>query len=240
MACKKMYWILLLLTASCQESQEEKEQPINGDIHQMATKLDSIQVMLHRLEKEMHQKESMSAVTSNNAVTPLLDTPKPSPKKPLDIPPKKPIEPKKEKPTASQKPQNDTIYHYYTNGKISVKIHPWIDSERRIQFFDLYGHQTFETKDIWQSYSVTNRLFFHENGAVSKIEESTNPGASMYMYEATMTFSTTNDPLVKTTRKHPSTLDEILNERPWFWNKKAKAWVQQEVVKETNTPPGEE
>ncbi len=132
---------------------------------------------------------------------------------------------------------NDTLYHYYSNGKVSVKIHPWNNDKRTLELFDLYGNLTFHTEDVRSHYSIFNQLHFHANGAVSKIEESTNPGASLYHYTAIMTFSTTNQPEIRTNHQWPCTVAEQLESRtPWFWNKNTGQWVKQEVVIETNFP----
>jgi hypothetical protein len=137
----------------------------------------------------------------------------------------------------AREPSNDTLYHYYINGSISVKIHPWTNDKRTIELFDLYGQKTFSTEDIRLSYTQFNQLHFHPNGAVSKIEESYNPGASLYHYTAVMTFGTTNDPIIRTHQQWPSTVEEHMKgQLPWFWNKKNQQWVQQEIVIETSTP----
>jgi hypothetical protein len=145
--------------------------------------------------------------------------------------------PKPERPPEPKQPQvEDTIRHLYSNGSLSVKISPWSEGRQSIWLYDLYGRNTFETENIRHSYSVSNDLKFHPNGAVSTIIEHMNPGASLYMYKSTMTFSTTNEPLVRKDEKWPSSLDEIMKERPWFWNKQTRQWIQQEIVIETNWP----
>lgn len=134
-------------------------------------------------------------------------------------------------------PDKDTIYHYYVNGKISVKIHPWKDGHRKIELFDLYGKRTYDTKDIRLSYSRSNHFTFHSNGGVHKIRESFNPGASMYMYENVMEFSTTNEPLVMYKSQWPATLEETMESQiPWFWNKRTGNWEKQELIYEQLTP----
>ncbi len=130
----------------------------------------------------------------------------------------------------SEKVIEEPTFYYYANGDISVKITPWKDHRRTITLYDLEGNVTFSTEDIKMSYSVFNRLKFHDNGAVKEMVESRNPGASLYMYSATMTFSTTNEPLKMVKSKTPSTLDEMICDSvPWFWDKKSKSWYKQET-----------
>lgn len=129
------------------------------------------------------------------------------------------------------KVKEEPMYHYYANGSVSVKITPWVDHRRTIILFDLEGNETFTTEEVHMSYSVHNRLKFHENGAVKEMVESTNPGASMYMCTATMTFSTINEPLKMIKSKSPSSLEDMIEETiPWFWNKKSKSWFKQESI----------
>lgn len=143
--------------------------------------------------------------------------------------------PQKQKPRT---PANDTTYHYYTNGKISVKITPWQESKRQLYFYDLKGVKTFELEDVRHSYSITTHLKFHPNGAASKAEIHNNPGASRYWYETKITFDTTNEPLVKYSRQMPPEHLDLEGNLPSFWNKQKQQWVKQEIVKETSTPDG--
>jgi len=159
---------------------------------------------------------------------------------PQTITKSKPLPQPQTQPQPQPKPKpNDTIFHYYSNGKVSAKFHPWVDYERKLELFDLYGVKTFETIEIRKSYSVSFHLSFHPNGAVSKIEEYSNPGASLYTYQAVMKFSTTNNPEVRTESRTPmySIEEMITKNRPYFWNKKEFRWVQQEIVVETISPP---
>jgi len=134
--------------------------------------------------------------------------------------------------------QKDTTYHYYINGAVSVKIFPKEKNEQKIILYNLYGEPTYELKNIWHSYSVVNHLTFHENGAVKLVITSTNPGASRYMYKTETTFGSTNKPELQIHSKSPASLNEIMAEKPYFWNDKQKKWVQQEVIKCDNPPPG--
>jgi outer membrane murein-binding lipoprotein Lpp len=233
-----LYLLLLVVLTSCQAKEEailhneslEKLTSISSQLDSLQSEIAELKTQLKEKESDNKPAQDTAAATNSNTVSPL-----PSPKV-TETQTHKPKQ-KEVKPLPQTKSaENDTIFHYYVNGKVSVKIHPWKDSKRKIELFDLYGRQTFETEDIRMSYSVGNTLYFHKNGAVSKIEESMNPGASMYMYYATMTFSTTNDPEVRTSRKQPESLQDQLKQVPEFWDKKARKWVKQEIVIETNSP----
>ena len=122
-----------------------------------------------------------------------------------------------------------TIY-LYANGDTSVIVYPWKEHRRAIVLYDLKGKQTFELEDVRLSYTVWNKLSFHPNGAVKKIEQHSNPGASLYSYKSTMTFDTLNNPLTKRDEKFPSDLQDLEKSNTWFWNSKQKNWVPQETM----------
>lgn len=126
--------------------------------------------------------------------------------------------------------------HYYSNGRVSLRIHPWVEGERLWELFDLHGQVTYSAQEVRKSYSVGLRADFHENGAVKALHEHMNPGASMYMYNATMTFDSINQPLWKHVTRTPS---YGINERfpgggYFYWCKQQKTWRPKEVVRETH------
>jgi hypothetical protein len=219
--------VALVIFSSCASNSSKEHEELSA----IKSNMDSLLVEMKLLKEQLNTSKESDTDTSVAKITTKIDTVKPTVV--TKTPTQKPIEKK-----VVEAPKNDTIYHHYINGKISVKIHPWVNEEREIELFDLYGKLTFRTKDINKSYSVFNRLSFHSNGAVSKIEESNNPGASLYMYKSIMTFSTTNNPEVRTNHKWPSTLqDELESQTPWFWNKNTMQWVKQEVIECDNPDP---
>lgn len=215
---------------------EQKMNHLNQEVDSLKSIIEKLQstslndFKMDTLQTEIDlQTEKMDAITEKVPDKTKKKTPKEKPSK---------VEKEIEKTTPQTTALTDTIYHYYVNGMVSVKIFPWENNERTIQLFNLYGEKTYETKDIKLSFSVINHLSFHSNGGVSKIVESTNPGASMYMYKATMKFSTTNDPEIRTETKTPTiTLEDAMNEKiPLFWNKKKQIWIKQEVSIESEIP----
>lgn len=125
--------------------------------------------------------------------------------------------------------QTDTAFNYYVNKRISVKTTPWLNGERWVLLYNLQGEETYRHKDVHKSYSVIAHLNFHPNGAVAQMKISENPGASMYWYETTITFSTTNDPQQKTSERNP--YEELTINKPWeYWDKKTKQWKKQEAM----------
>jgi hypothetical protein len=222
--------LIAMLTMACASDKKNDE-----EISAIKSSMDSLLVEVKSLRKELQEKDS--TITNTLIATPNIK--KDSVKK--EFPKIKPSSPTKKETKVVEAPKNDTTFHYYINGKVSVKIHPWKDSKRTIELFDLYGKLTFSTEDINMSYTIFNHLHFHSNGAVSKIEESNNPGASLYMYKSIMTFSTTNNPELRTNHKWPSTMqDEFESQtKPWFWNKEKMQWVQQEVIECDNPVPTE-
>lgn len=120
--------------------------------------------------------------------------------------------------------KGDTLKFFYTNGEISVKMHPWVEQQRAIELFDTNGFLTYSTIDMHLANSIRNEFFFHENGSVSKIIEHNNPGASKEMYEATMTFSKTNEPLQRINSIIPSDAEPIAKQKRMYWNNVKKQW----------------
>lgn len=222
--------LIAILTMACASDKKNDE-----ELSAIKSSMDSLLVEVKSLREQLQEKDSIitdTLITSPNSQ-------KDSVKK--EVPKIKPSSPTKKETKVVEAPKNDTTFHYYINGKVSVKIHPWKDSKRTIELFDLYGKLTFRTEDINMSYTIFNHLHFHSNGAVLKIEESNNPGASLYMYKSIMTFSTTNNPELRTNHKWPSTMqDEFESQtKPWFWNKEKMQWVQQEVIECDNPVPTE-
>ncbi len=215
---------LSLYCVSCNQPVPENQKLI--------TDIDSLRTEIRELKKalELQQDSSKKLIVQDSVPKVKVD----------DTVIKKKTEPpvvKKVTPSPQKSPmESDTLYHYYSNGKISVKITPWQEGRRKSFFYDLYGAETFQIEDVRLSYSVTTQLKFHPNGAVSKAEIHSNPGASRYWYESTITFSTTNDPLLKYSRQMPQERIDLDEQKPMFWNKQKKEWMRQEIVQEQPVP----
>lgn len=138
--------------------------------------------------------------------------------------------------TDSTKSEEAKVY-YHNNGKISVKIYPWENHTRLIQFFNRKGNKTYSMEEVHASYSVRVELKFSESGSVSKAISYTNPGASRYTTETETTFDSDNTPQWMTQKSVPAKQDELINGYPTFyWDTNAKKWVKQEAVKEQAVP----
>lgn len=125
---------------------------------------------------------------------------------------------------------NDTIFHYYVNNKVSVKITPWENGRRNIKFYDLYGNNTYNQEEIKLSYTVFCDLYFANNGSVEKMTCRSNPGASRFWHESETSFNGTNSPLWKKTYTKPAeTIESALGET-WYWDKNSSNWKKQEVI----------
>lgn len=122
-----------------------------------------------------------------------------------------------------KKPANDTVYHYYTDGAVSARITPWVNSKRSIWLYDPKGRRTYTFSDERSSYISTTTLSFQANGAVSKAGTHLNPGASMYMYETTTTFGPANEPLTQVKTQSP----QMKLEMPviYHWDPAQQRWV---------------
>jgi hypothetical protein len=199
----------------------------DSDMKSLQDKLDSISIQLEELKNESKTKsDSISKDTIQ----------KPDErKKTIRIPYKEKLQiTKKEKPIKLDISSNDTIYHYFSDGRISVKIAP--RSERqKIWMYLPNGEVIYELENIRLSYSCYNELVFRKNGSVEKVISSLNPGASMYMYKTIIHFDERNEPLYKIDEKTPSTLEEHVNNKS-LWDSKNRRWIKQEIIYETITP----
>lgn len=123
---------------------------------------------------------------------------------------------------------NDTIYHRYVNGSLSVKITPWENDRRNILLYNLQGEQTYQLEEVRMSYSVSHNITFAQNGGVVKIETHMNPGASLNWYETTTTFDGINQPLWQVDETFP--MESVALPVKKYWHKIDKRWVRQEIV----------
>lgn len=124
----------------------------------------------------------------------------------------------------------DSTVHYYVNGAISVIRTPWIEGRRETKLYDLNGELTYSIEEARMSYTVSASLKFYDNGGVEEAGIFTNPGASRFMYESTIYFSTTNEPIRMVNKKTPAvTIEDAMGDK-FFWNKKEKRWVKQEIA----------
>ena len=193
----------------------------------LQNKLDSISSQLEELKKESKiNKESVSKVSILKTIEPKKIISNVTKEKQQII--------KKEEHGKTNIPSNDTIYHYFSNGRLSVKIAPRSDRQK-IGMYLPNGEISYELENIHLSYSCYNELFFRKNGSVEKIISSLNPGASMYMYKTFIHFDERNEPRYKIDEKSPSTLEDHMNNKS-LWDSKNRRWIKQEIVIETNSP----
>ena len=194
----------------------------------LQNKLDSISSQLEELKKE--SKINKDSISKDTIKVKTIET-----KKTISVSiPKKIQITKIEKPLKPIISKNDTIYHYFSDGRLSAKIAPKSDRQK-IWIYLPNGEIIYELENIRLSYSCYNELFFRKNGSVEKIISSLNPGASMYMYKTFIHFDERNEPRYKIDEKSPSTLEEHMNNKS-LWDSKNRRWIKQEIVIETNSP----
>lgn len=124
---------------------------------------------------------------------------------------------------------SDTTYHYFQDGRLSVKIAP--DGDRqKIWVYHIMGDLSYELENVRMSYSVSNRLFFRDNGALEKVETFMNPGASMYMHHSVIQFDIDNEPRNRVDYQTPvkSVADQAW--KKFLWDRKEIKWIRQEVI----------
>lgn len=199
----------------------------DSDMKALQDKLDSISIQLEELKRE--SKIDNDSISKDTIQKPI------EMKKPISIPVKEKLQiTRKENPKKQNIPSNDTIYHYFSDGRLSVKIAP--RSERqKIWIYLPNGEIIYELENIRMSYSCYNELVFRKNGSVEKVISSLNPGASMYMYKTFIHFDERNEPRYKIDEKTPSTLEDHMNNKS-LWDSKNLRWIKQENIYETITP----
>ncbi len=218
------YTIVLIVFISSLFSCKKED----SDMKILQSKLDSISFQLEELKKE--SKTQTDSISKNTIQKPI------EMKKQIPFQSKEKLQiTKKEKPTKLNNPSNDTTYHYFSDGKLSVIIAPRADRQK-IWIYLPNGEVIYELENIRLSYSCYNELVFRKNGSVEKVISSLNPGASMYMYSSVIHFDERNEPRYKIDEKTPSTLEEHMNNKS-LWDSKNRRWVKQEIVYETITPP---
>lgn len=197
----------------------------NGDSEKVILLLDSLRAEIKELKAQQQVlvdtlPKKIEITKPEKLVTPKQPTPEP-------------VKPKPEKKTQTPAPYvEDTLYYKYTDGKLSVKKFPRHEGRSKILIYDRQGNITTELEDILMSYSVSHSIKFREDGSVRAINEHTNPGASMYWYECNITFNNNNEPEWKKCEQHPVRAVEHPNANKYFWDKKTKQWIKQEVVYE--------
>jgi len=201
----------------------------------LISKLDSLQMAVDRLKSELDSSKQAELP----ATQPSAEAEKSNEKTQQTITVQK--EKSKEKPVPETKQTivtNETQLHYYQGmpKRLSARIGAWDgDNKRKIEFLDPYRKVTYTIEDVLRSYSSVSHLeSFHPNGAVSQIDISLNPGASLNWYESTITFDINNQPLWKVDRTMPYSAVEDAMGKKWYWSK--GNWVRQEIVLEQPVP----
>ncbi len=117
--------------------------------------------------------------------------------------------------------------HRFTNGKVSVRITPWVEENRTITLYDPTGAVTYTFEDTRRVFSSVTHLSFREDGSVSQAKTHLNPGASRYMHYSNVTFSNQNEPLERRAWKEPA---ESLrdDDNVSHWDKATQKWVRKD------------
>lgn len=213
-----MRFFILILLATLLQSCVPHENKSNADA-ELLNKIDSLRSELKEL-KQLQQKDSIITDTIIKLVQPAFPPKKILKQKDTDTK----VSPKA-KPEKIILPKNVVEKFYYKNSKrISVIVTPWLDGKRTVTLFDTLGNETYRFNDVRLSYSNTTEIKeFHQNGAVSKMHNHINPGASMYWYDTDIYFDINNVPISKMELRQPASLDDYMNGKS-LWNKETKSW----------------
>jgi hypothetical protein len=231
----KFYLLLLLSLAACSSAPKEQDP--------LLEKLTALEQKVDELNKELQKQDSLSLEKPTEDAAASRELEKTSDEKELPLRVEKPKEEKKT-PTIEKNPTQPIIVntdkekiYYYQNGKKSVVISPWVDGRRTTTLYDPWEKETYQFDERRMSFSIIAEVVeFHPNGAVSKVNLSNHPDASMYWYESTYTFGINNQPEWMYSTQYPQTTLTMPGDNAYYWDKKKGTWVKQEVAIETITP----
>lgn len=200
---------------------KEEPEKVTDSNDRMIKKIDSLSMKLDSISKQLAKKDSVPDSVLTVAADPVNVISEE--KKQNEIKPK--AEEKKVK-------TSDTTFYYYTGTrKKSVVVTPWVNGRRKVLFYSQTGKLNYQNDDVHMSWSNTTELkSFHPNGAASLIIVHNNPGASMYMYETSISFGTDNEPQWKTSRQIPE--ERLGSDVKFKWDKTSQTWIKQENEKE--------
>lgn len=134
-------------------------------------------------------------------------------------------------------PEEQLKFYYKGNNKLSMEIIYLEGRSKDFILYDPWGKETYRLEHRILSYTETVEIVeWHPNGAVAKAVVHMNPGASMYWYETTYTFGINNEPEWRVSQQFPERTVTLPGENSYYWNKKTKSWVKQEVAIEQITP----
>jgi hypothetical protein len=125
--------------------------------------------------------------------------------------------------------RSDTIRYYYKGRPkaISVMVTPWNNGKRTLFFYNPSGELQYEQNDVRQSFRILSEISrFHDNGAVAELQIRNNPDAGIQFYKSTVTFGTTNEPLLMVVDEYPASLEQMTNNR-YHWDKSTGQWRRQ-------------
>lgn len=214
---------LILISFACNHSQVNDSKDMNNEITQLRQELNAVR-------KEIDSIKSLQPT----AVSPLVDTIQTAPRESKENT-KQIIAKKQEteiKPSINKnlKPNTDTVFYRFTDGRVSVKVCPFIQNERTILIFNPFGEIVYTLTDTRKSYSVTNQLKFRANGSIQEVRQRTNPDAGRFWSECMITFSEENNPQRKHCNQMPAeTLLDAMG-KVYYWDKAKKSWIAQKSL----------
>ncbi|MGY6561676.1 MAG: hypothetical protein ACXITV_06185 [Luteibaculaceae bacterium] len=233
-------FILLNFTAvmltNCGDSNSTKSE----DIKELTAEIKALReaLLAQRIDTSNISLSSSVDEIPETRVEPLLPKPVDTLREKRSVQPRK-IEPKKVD-TVKVAPQtkiiqpkvSDTLWHYYQSGQVSVKRLPFVDGRRFVVLYDLKGEETVRFEDVRLSYSVSHQLRFGDNGEVTGIRISENPGAASFWFECNVTFTYPNQPSWMVCDKQPQMSAFSEDRKKYYWDKPSKTWKQQEIIRE--------
>ena len=119
-------------------------------------------------------------------------------------------------------------HEHYKAGNVSVTFFPWENNRQTIRLYDSAGKVTYTLESVRSSFSITNRFYYHSNGAVSKVVQVMRPDGGIYSQERIITFSSNNIPLLMTSKSIPTKAEDLTKpQRISKWDQNKKKWIVQ-------------
>lgn len=116
------------------------------------------------------------------------------------------------------------VMKLFDDSTISVEKVQLSDWRWKWKFYDRSGLLTFELEEIHGSYSVTLKPEYRADGSVSRIINTTHPGASRFWFENTITMNENNVPLTMVRKRLPIEDLSDLNSVEKHWNPESGPW----------------
>lgn len=202
---------------STSESENDWKESLDRIHFEIKSLRDSLHVLHEKLKQEQNSKTNIDSLIHQVELT------KDTSETLINKPKQKPVRQKSKIRNATSS-SNDTIYHYFTDGKLSVKMSPRGDRQK-VWVFLRKGELIQEYENVRMSYQVSHDISFRDDGSIQKVKIHFNPGASRYWYTEEITFNSDNMPIIRHVQQHPADTMEAAMGIQYYWDSESKIWI---------------